>query len=393
MAKAPSRAAIVVRCTSRQHQVKLDPSRFWRRAACPVCRTEVDRWRVQRATGWLAQRVEGSRPTLLPSEWRKWVALAVTLYAATALLIAFIVRGAGDRNALGMLLLFAPRHLLVLPGVLLAPLALASSYRMGGIALLALLTAAFPLGMFEVPWPRSVRAEPPVIRLVTYNTDGHHSTAWRLRSDLDLWDADVILLQDCRAETADSARALVEWHLQITSEFCVLSRLPILEVEEMPPPMDLSSPMKGQLGRALRFRVSTEFGPLAVNTIHLGSPREALWAARNLDFSGLTENIELRSRDSRIASAWTQSQDSLAVVAGDFNLPAGSAILARDWGHFRNAFSDVGLGFGHTMFAGRHAIRIDHVLLSPALAAKSARVLRGYPSEHQPVLVEFGRRE
>ncbi len=76
------------------------------------------------------------------------------------------------------------------------------------------------------------------------------------------------------------------------------------------------------------------------------------------------------------------------IVAGDFNLPAEARALREDWGTLRNAFSEAGWGFGHTMFAGRHRVRIDHVLVSEAFRVKGARVLSGYPSEHQPVVAE-----
>ena len=69
---------------------------------------------------------------------------------------------------------------------------------------------------------------------------------------------------------------------------------------------------------------------------------------------------------------------------------AAGELVLRDWGTLRNAFVEAGWGLGHTMFAGRHRVRIDHVLASDALVPRSAQVLGGYPAEHQPVMVEYG---
>jgi endonuclease/exonuclease/phosphatase (EEP) superfamily protein YafD len=76
-------------------------------------------------------------------------------------------------------------------------------------------------------------------------------------------------------------------------------------------------------------------------------------------------------------------------VAGDFNLPPESHVLRRDWGDLRNAFSDAGWGFGYTMFSGPFAVRIDHILHTADLRAVRARVERGFPSEHQPLIADL----
>jgi endonuclease/exonuclease/phosphatase (EEP) superfamily protein YafD len=77
------------------------------------------------------------------------------------------------------------------------------------------------------------------------------------------------------------------------------------------------------------------------------------------------------------------------VVAGDFNLPQGSGILRQDWGALENAFSARGWGIGYTMYAGKFAVRIDHVLVSPMLMTERVVLARGFPSEHQPVLADI----
>ncbi len=318
--------------------------------------------------------------------------------ASTVAAVAFAVTLNlwGDRSGFGMLLLFAPRHWLLAPWALLLPLGWAvawrtRSWRPGAVASFGTVVTAFWVALVEVPLPWRPRPAGATLRLVTWNTDGAPLAELPLRRYLEAWNAEVVLLQDCSAETAGSARALRQrWWVLTTPEFCVLSRLPASGAEAMPEKGRPASDWR----RALRFRVRTAVGPVTIVAVHLGSPRDALAAALRGDFSRLASDVERRSLESAQVAAWVYRSVVMrpVVVAGDFNLPYGSATLRRDWDGFRNAWSDAGVGIGHTMFAGRHHVRIDHVLLSSDLAARSAAVLRGYPADHQPVLVEFGWR-
>ena len=96
-----------------------------------------------------------------------------------------------------------------------------------------------------------------------------------------------------------------------------------------------------------------------------------------------------RTLDSRRTAQWVRDAKTPYVVAGDFNLPEGSSILRHDWGALENAFSERGWGFGYTMFAGKFAVRIDHVFVSPGLMTERIVLERGFPSEHQPVIADI----
>jgi endonuclease/exonuclease/phosphatase family metal-dependent hydrolase len=166
------------------------------------------------------------------------------------------------------------------------------------------------------------------------------------------------------------------------SEFCIASRLP------MRSPVQLHGTRKE--GRAVTFSVEWQGAPIRIGTVHLPSPRTALWAARQGSGDLLEESVHDRAEASWTIAAWMrEGERGPIVVAGDFNLPVESQALRRDWRWLRNAFSEAGWGFGHTMFAGRHRVRIDHVLVSREFAVRGAHVLSGFPSEHQPVVVEL----
>jgi endonuclease/exonuclease/phosphatase family metal-dependent hydrolase len=148
-------------------------------------------------------------------------------------------------------------------------------------------------------------------------------------------------------------------------------------------------PEAGGALRALRYTFRSSAGPFTVFSVHLSSPRTALWDARNLNFGALAESATERRIESRAVSVWVNRADSATVVAGDFNLPDGSRALREGWADMTDAFEARGLGFGQTMRAGRFTVRIDHVFSAGAISPTDVRVESGFPSEHRPVVVEY----
>ena len=321
------------------------------------------------------------------------VTVAVVGYAIAMALVAAAVLTTGDSNALGMLLLFGPRWLLVFPWALLVPLALVKSRRLALTALVGAVITLFYVSGFEVPVPSALKGGAGAgnaLRVVTYNTDRSIVLASRIGADMMVWNADVIVMQDCAPEVGAAMRAAAGtllvgagYRVFLDAEFCVASRLPM----RSPVRMDGSR----KEGRTLQFGITWQGVPVEIATVHLPSPRNALWAARQGSAELLEQSVRVRSGASRAATQWILRPETPAavIVAGDFNLPAEARALREDWGSLRNAFSEAGWGFGHTMFAGRHRVRIDHVLVSEAFRVRGARVLSGYPSEHQPVVAEL----
>ncbi len=318
------------------------------------------------------------------------ITVVVVGYALGMALVAVAVAMAGDSNALGMLLLFGPRWLLVFPWALLVPLSLAARRWVTATAIVGSVVTLFQASGFEIPSLNSRRSAMgsgagagKALRVVTYNTDRAATLAPRIVTDLLAWDADVIVMQDCAPEVAAAMRAArTRYQLFRESEFCIAARLP------MRSPVQLHG--SRNQGRAVLFSVEWQGAPIRIGTVHLPSPRTALWAARRGSGDLLEESVQQRAVASGAIAAWMrEGERGPIVVAGDFNLPVESQALRRDWRWLRNAFSDAGWGFGHTMFAGRHRVRIDHVLVSREFTVRGARVLRGFPSEHQPVVAEL----
>ena len=327
----------------------------------------------------------------------------IVAYALGTSLVAAAVLFVGDTTPLGMILLFGPRWMLVYPWLLLVPLALVVSRHTVMVALFGTGVALFLAGGFEMPFRIPFRipntsfggaegAQP--LRVVTYNTDGSRVLASRIASDVRAWNAEIILLQDCSAAVADALlRAVVsnatpaDYTLHRDVEFCLLSRIPLRGVVR-------KARQRGSRedGRALRFAFDWNGTPVSMATVHLPSPRDPLGAARHGDLSLLDKSIAVRYTASLITAAWVRegAAGTALVVAGDFNLPAESPALRDHWSPLRNAFSEAGWGFGHTMFAGPHRARIDHVLVSDDVVVRKIEVLSGYPSDHQPVVANLG---
>lgn len=318
------------------------------------------------------------------SVWRIGVVALVVAYAVSMVALTLYLRRSGDVTPWGMVLLFGPRWLLLLPWLVLVPAAWLVSRRLAAGALAAALFTAFGVAGLEVPSIGGATPARRAVRLVTYNTDRSRVLATQVRGALRDWRADVVLFQDCSRVLADSLRAVSGNQVRVVSEFCIVSALPIRRIDTLP------SPMAGdQRTSAVRVEVETSSGPLAVFGVHFKSPRDALWSARHLNFALIGRSIARRTIDSRRVAVWVQQSTMPFIVAGDFNIPQGSAILRRDWGALENAFSARGWGFGYTMFAGKFSVRIDHVFVAPTLVTERIEVQRGYPSEHQPVLADI----
>ncbi len=330
--------------------------------------------------------------------YSRGVALFVIAYLVVMCMSAVVVQFFGDRTPLGTLAMFAPRHLTIWPWLLLAPLALTVSRWLFAASLVGVLITVFGVSGFQLPSMSSVArraggdaAPSTELRVVFYNTDGSRTLGRRVRTDADVWNADIAALVDCRPDVKAALSNVPNSTLVITSFLCLLTRHKVLSHEPVPiaalRPERLRAP--GRPSRVHRFNLEVHGRPVTLYVLHLPTPREALFAARNFDLSKLEGDTRLRALDSDISSRWVDRDAPGLIVMGDFNFTIESAIYRRDWKDLTNAFSEAGFGFGRTMFAGWHRVRIDHVLTGDDFAAERARVLSGYPSEHQPVLADL----
>ena len=161
------------------------------------------------------------------------VALAVRIlvvsYALFTALASGLLLTTADASPLGMLLAFAPRWWLLCPWALLVPLAFLADWRTAVTAAVGTLVTLFGAAQFELPARPPANTSSRALRIVTYNTDLRDAVAERIRQDLQRWDADVVLLQDCKTIVADSLRAVAANSLnthtvQVQGRNCLVSK-------------------------------------------------------------------------------------------------------------------------------------------------------------------------
>jgi len=150
----------------------------------------------------------------------------------------------------------------------------------------------------------------------------------------------------------------------------------------------------------VRYTVSTHLGLADVFNLHSASPRQGLEEVRG---NGLREemtsgrlfagkasevvesNAYRRQRQVEALTAVATTSPRPVIIAGDTNLPGLSWILAERLGHFRDAFSQAGRGFGYTFPANRPWMRIDRILTNHRLRALDFRVGDAVISDHRCV--------
>lgn len=163
----------------------------------------------------------------------------------------------------------------------------------------------------------------------------------------------------------------------------------------------------GDWGNELhRVRVSTPWGRIGLYNVHLPNPTDpgnadedrgllaAMWA-----FDPARRDAELDALADRLAG-----DDAPFIIAGDFNVAAGSRAYRRWPTGWRDAFAEAGRGFGPTYPAPDHEhegdeprwikrsfalIRIDYILTSGDLRPRRAWTEELVDTDHLAVLADL----
>jgi endonuclease/exonuclease/phosphatase (EEP) superfamily protein YafD len=327
----------------------------------------------------VSQRAASAEPF---ARWRRLARVLVGLASLAALVLWGFLQVASDHTPLGMLLAFGPRHWLTVLWIPLTAVSFLLGWPIALTATAGALVTLFGIAHFEVPSLSTFTRGSGTLRVLTYNTDGAARLPDRLRGELERKEIDVALFQDCTAQLSDSLNMLRPPAFHARRGYCVMSRWPLLAMDS------LRVPDHGGM-RAMHYTIRTPRGALQVYSVHLSSPRTALWNARLGDFGDLADAIATRRTESAALTQWVSRADGAIIVAGDFNLPDGSRILRDGWSDFTDAFEAAGLGFGHTMRGGRFTVRIDHALSRGVVTPIAVEVVGEVTSEHRPVLVTY----
>jgi vancomycin resistance protein VanJ len=315
-----------------------------------------------------------------PVVWIAAAALAVPLAAW-----AFLYFGADELPG-ATLLAFGPRWIVGLPLVVVLPLAVrVRSYWAVGLVVAAAIVVAGPVAGGQVGVGRWFEADRPALqqlRVVTWNAGGAKAGP-SLRRFVDATGPSLLFCQESQLAEGDLPPG---WKVLGEGGNKIATRLPAradgsLELWRL-----------GAGGRLDRFVLQTPDGDVVLVNLHLPTPRPGIEAAIGSKFRDLGElrrMIEIRAEASRVALSWVGSPDAPLILAGDFNMPAESRIYRASWSGFRNAFSEVGIGWGTTKQTRWYGTRIDHVLYTPPWKCRRAWVGPSMGSDHRPVVADL----
>ena len=287
------------------------------------------------------------------------------------------------------LILYGPLWIAALPVILLVPLAAWLRLRWSTLPLSVALFSFIGISGFNVPWENLLTTRVDsgqTLRVLTCNVQGRDL---KIRSLADIVAAerpDVVCLQECSLVDPLAVLGGEGWYCRSAGEFCLASRYPILDFEQLP------RPDKNYRIIAVRARLSRSGKAIPVISVHLMSPRPGLQPLIDRQGEGIDSFREIASVqrfESELLRRLVEGAPDSIVLAGDFNLTAEHPLFCRDWSDYRDAFAWTSWGLGHTMFTRLIGLRIDHILCGPAWRPRRCVVGPDVGSAHLPVVADL----
>ncbi|HEX2660211.1 MAG TPA: endonuclease/exonuclease/phosphatase family protein [Polyangia bacterium] len=303
------------------------------------------------------------------------------------------------------LALYLPRIGFALPlPVLVVALLWAGPRRWLATQALSLVLVLSPLMGLTCSLPHRADPRATHMRLLTFNIHAGYSGVDSIASVISRANADVVLLQENWHGEGEALQSrFPAYQFNVSGQFVLISRYPILEVLEPP-----QIPMQGQQRspRFVRYRVGLPDGTVVqLYNLHPLSPREAfedlrgdgigVQVKRGRFFSAkgresLTANAALRAAQVESAAQDARRSSDPVVLAGDTNLPDLSWALAHSFGGFQDGFARVGNGFGYTFPRPRGPwMRIDRVMASEHWRFLTFATIKDRASDHLAVVAEL----
>jgi len=287
------------------------------------------------------------------------------------------------------LVLYGPRWITALPAILLVPLAAWLRVRWSTLPLGVALMSFLGFWEFNVPWENLLTASGEsgqTLCVLTCNVKGRVLKIQNLADLVKAARPDVVCLQECSLTDPLVVLGGEGWHCRSAGEFCLASRYPILDFEE------LRRPDKNDRIIAVRALLSRSGKAIPFISVHLMTPRRGLeplieWRGGGID--SFREIASVQRFESELLRRWVEGAPESIVLAGDFNLTAEHSLFRRDWSAYRDAFSWTSWGLGHTMFTRHIGLRIDHILCGPAWRPRRYDVGPDVGSAHLPVVADL----
>jgi vancomycin resistance protein VanJ len=310
-------------------------------------------------------------------------------YFLSMVALWIFIRQMGDRSWMATLLMILPKWPLLLPVVVLLPMAgMAKSWWLRAVVAAAAAVVTIPLMGFRVAVP-TVAPDRVDLRLLTFNVHRQHVDADQLAQYIATVNPDVILLQDwSSSESNESVFAHGGWHVGREGELLVASHYPIGKITPLDF-ADITNAPKAERGAAACFELLAPAGPMNVINVHLASPHSGLLTFMQDQGQTLAENVDRRWRESELVRGLADHASQPLIIAGDFNTVTQSPIFSEHWGDFTDAFMERGTGFGYTYLIDHTQLRIDHILADQSWQPIRCWVGPEAGSPHRPLVADF----
>ncbi|MBV8780031.1 MAG: endonuclease/exonuclease/phosphatase family protein [Phycisphaerae bacterium] len=318
------------------------------------------------------------------------MAVLIWLYVLGVLAWWVVLRFGSDRVWPATILLFAPRWPMLLPLLILLPLAIAWRRVLVLVLIGIAILIAWPIMGFctgVLPTrPADSRAD---LRILTLNSHFAGLNAEALHAVIERERPDVIVLQEwwihnLHPMLGDDRR----YPYQVNNDLALLaSRYPVR------PMLALKAVPTAEDGIFYGYTVDLPGRSIQFFNVHLASPHNSLREiiqGGNFGINRLRQNAMARWNEAMRLRDLAKLAGSDVILAGDFNLPPDSPIFRSAFGDLSDAFSTAGFGYGWTYYH-HTAVRIDHIVTGDGWQCERCWVGPDVGSPHRPLLVDLKR--
>ncbi|MFN0197627.1 MAG: endonuclease/exonuclease/phosphatase family protein [Planctomycetaceae bacterium] len=311
-----------------------------------------------------------------------------------------LIFAVSERWWVGTALTFFPRWPWVLPSLALMVFSPFFNRRYVLLNLLSALFVCGPVSQYQFAFgsPPRVSADALGLKVVTCNVQGYRQDFSSVVNEMVRLDPDVIALQEALPENESIARHFGTWHTVHVGEFWIGSRYPVRIIDEC-----YSKAFDRRT--AICAAIETPRGEIRLINLHQMTARRALnelkgeglingRGSRRVERQALLRDDEAR-QTREFVDYYCAGKPTL--IVGDFNLPTSSSIYRSHWGHYLNAFEEVGEGFGYTSPCSRFWwwpletpwLRIDHIIGSSHWQPTHCHIGSSTGSDHRLVFARW----
>ena len=269
-----------------------------------------------------------------------WFSKIVWCYLLFTVCLVIFMFVAGDHWWPATLVLFGPRWLILIPLLVLLPLAVWKNRRMLLPLTVTLIIIVVPIMGYNLPLNKPQPASDHPLRIITCNLQNGKFDLPALNALIENSRPDIVALQECPGN--QKIKALEGWNHLCEGDLHIFSRLPAIKGDFRTAFVPMHSWPRTCF---LYCTLITPAGNLTFATVHLPSLRYGL--QNILDRTTLVslqrkklliDETAYRREMSEDIAGIVASLPSPKIIAGDFNMPVESAIYRQVWSGYSNAF-------------------------------------------------------